>query len=97
MSNERTDDGKLRFEAEHDETIFLPIEHILRLGMEEGTFREFSKLSARVMALTIRNAIDGFSIELMRNPQLNVMDYMKELIQGCVSMINEANFNEAGS
>lgn len=80
VSNERTDDGKLRFAADHDETIFLPIENILRLGMQEGMFREFSTPSARVMALTIRHAIDGFSLELMRNPDLKVKDYTKELI-----------------
>ncbi|PEI96354.1 TetR family transcriptional regulator [Bacillus pseudomycoides] len=80
VSNERTDEGKLRFAADHDETIFLPIENILRLGMQEGVFREFSTLSLRVMALTIRHAIDGFSLELMRNPDLNVKDYTKELI-----------------
>lgn len=80
VSNERTADGKLRFAADHDDTIFLPIENILTLGMHEGVFREFTQLSARVMALTIRNSIDGFTIELMRNPQLNVQEYTRELI-----------------
>ncbi|PEI81475.1 TetR/AcrR family transcriptional regulator [Bacillus toyonensis] len=80
VSNERTDEGKLRFAADHDETIFLPIKNILRLGMREGVFREFSETALRVMALTIRHAIDGFSLELMRNPDLNVNDYTKELI-----------------
>ncbi|KKO51358.1 TetR/AcrR family transcriptional regulator [Paenibacillus sp. DMB20] len=80
VSNERTDEGKLRFAADHDETIFLPIENILRSGMQKEIFREFSPLSARVMALTIRHAIDGFSLELMRNPDLKVEDYAKELI-----------------
>ncbi|PEU19222.1 MULTISPECIES: TetR/AcrR family transcriptional regulator [unclassified Bacillus (in: firmicutes)] len=80
VSNERTDEGKLRFATDHNETIFLSIENILRLGMQEGVFREFSVLSLRVMALTIRHAIDGFSLELMRNPALNVKDYTKELI-----------------
>lgn len=80
VSNERTDEGKLRFAADHDETIFLPIKNILRLGMQEGVFREFSETALRVMALTIRHAIDGFSLELMRNPDLNVKDYTKELI-----------------
>lgn len=80
VSNERTDEGKLRFAAKHDDTIFLPIENILRLGMQEGVFREFFAMSSRVMALTIRHAIDGFSLELMRNPDLNVKDYTKELI-----------------
>lgn len=80
VSNERTSDGKLRFAADHDDTIFHPIENILKLGMHEGVFREFTKLSSRVMALTIRNSIDGFTIELMRNPQLNVQEYTRELI-----------------
>ncbi|MEH6979339.1 MULTISPECIES: TetR/AcrR family transcriptional regulator [Bacillus] len=80
VSNERTDEGKLRFAADHDETIFLPIENFLRLGMQEEVFREFSALSLRVMALTIRHAIDGFNLELMRNSDLNVKDCTKELI-----------------
>ncbi|MCM3541112.1 TetR/AcrR family transcriptional regulator [Priestia endophytica] len=80
VSNVRTDDGKIRFAEEHDETIFLPIENILHFGMQEGIFREFSALSARVMALTTRHAIDGFSLELMRNPHLNVKEYSQELV-----------------
>lgn len=80
VSNERIDEGKLRFAADHDETIFLPIKNILRLGMQEGVFRKFSETPLRGMALTIRHAIDGFSLELMRNPDLNVKDYTKELI-----------------
>lgn len=79
-SNLRTADGKLRFAKEHDETVLLPIENILTLGMQEGIFREFTKLSARVMALTIRNAIDGFTIELMRNSQFDVQEYTNELV-----------------
>ncbi|UUV27519.1 MULTISPECIES: TetR/AcrR family transcriptional regulator [Lysinibacillus] len=80
VSNERTADGKLRFAADHDDAIFLPIENILTLGMHAGVFREFTKLGSRVMALAIRNSIDGFTIELMRNPQLNVEEYTRELI-----------------
>ncbi|MEE3954553.1 hypothetical protein [Peribacillus frigoritolerans] len=38
VSNQRTADGKLRFAADHDETILLPIENILTLGMQEGIF-----------------------------------------------------------
>jgi AcrR family transcriptional regulator len=80
VSNERTDDGKLRFAEDHDGTIFLPIENILNFGEQEGSFREFSSLSARVMALTIRHAIDGLSLELLRTPDLNVKDYTRELV-----------------
>lgn len=80
VSNQRTADGKLRFAAEHDEAIILPIENILTLGMKEGIFREFTRPSARVMALTIRNAIDGFTLELMRKPHIDVHDYIQELV-----------------
>jgi AcrR family transcriptional regulator len=80
VTNMRTADGKLRFAADNDDTIFLPIENILSLGMKEGAFREFSAQSARVLALTIRHSIDGFSIELMRNPELNVQNYLEELV-----------------
>jgi AcrR family transcriptional regulator len=80
VSNKRTADGKLQFAAEHDETILLPIENILIMGMQEGIFRGFTRPSARVMALTIRNAIDGFTIELMRKPHLDVQVYTRELV-----------------
>ncbi|GIN93136.1 TetR family transcriptional regulator [Siminovitchia terrae] len=80
VSNGRTSDGKLKFATDHDENIFQPIEDILRLGMREGAFWEFSAKSARVIALTIRQSIDGFSIELMRNPQINVKEYIQELV-----------------
>ncbi|MDQ0114048.1 TetR/AcrR family transcriptional regulator [Paenibacillus harenae] len=80
LSNKITADGKLQFAADHDEAVLLPIENILTLGMQEGIFREFTKPSARVMALTIRNAIDGFTIELMRKPHLDVQEYTSELV-----------------
>ncbi len=80
VSKTITADGKLQFAADHDKAILLPIENILILGMQEGVFREFTKPSARVMALTIRNAIDGFTMELMRKPHLDVQEYTRELV-----------------
>ncbi|MEX3715844.1 TetR/AcrR family transcriptional regulator [Cytobacillus horneckiae] len=80
ISNTRTADGKLQFAAEHDEAILLPIENILTLGMQEGVFREFTKSSARVMALTIRSAVDGFTLEITRKPHLDVQEYTRELV-----------------
>ncbi|GBG07215.1 TetR family transcriptional regulator [Paenibacillus agaridevorans] len=79
-SKKITAEGKLQFAADHDEAILLPIENILALGVHEGLFREFTKPSARVMALTIRNAIDGFTMELMRKPDLDVQEYTRELV-----------------
>jgi AcrR family transcriptional regulator len=80
VSNKRTADGKLQFAADHDEAILLPIEKILTLGMQDGVFREFTRPSARVMALTIRSAIDGFTLELTRKPHLDVQEYTRELV-----------------
>jgi len=76
----RTKEGKLRFSADADESIYQPIEEILYAGAEAGCFREFTPLSARVTALAIRHAIDGFSLELMRTPDLSVKEYTEELI-----------------
>ncbi|MEK3995027.1 TetR/AcrR family transcriptional regulator [Psychrobacillus sp. FSL K6-2365] len=80
VSNKRTADGKFGFASDHDETILLPIENILTLGMQEGIFREFTRSSLRVMALTIRNAIDGFTLELMKKSHLDVQEYTRELV-----------------
>ncbi|MDQ0186646.1 TetR/AcrR family transcriptional regulator [Cytobacillus kochii] len=80
VSNQRNADGKLRLAADHDETIILPIENILTLGIKEGIFREFTRSSARVMALTIRNAIDGFTLELVRQPHIDIQEYTRELV-----------------
>lgn len=79
-SKKITADGKLQFAAVHDEAILVPIENILIQGMQEGVFREYTRPSARVMALTIRNAIDGFTMELMRKPHLDVQEYTRELV-----------------
>lgn len=81
VPNERSADGKLRFAGDHDDTISLPIESTLAQRMQEGVFQEFTKLSARVMAMTIRNAIDGFTIELKRNAQFDVPEYVNEWLQ----------------
>lgn len=80
VSKNITADGKLQFSADHDEAVLVPIENILAIGMQEGLFRKFTKSSARVIALTIRNAIDGFTVELMRNPHLDVQEYTRELV-----------------
>ncbi|MEF2248092.1 TetR/AcrR family transcriptional regulator [Paenibacillus sp. IITD108] len=80
VSKNITADGKLHFSADHDEAVLVPIENILALGVQEGLFRKFTKSSARVIALTIRNAIDGFTMELMRKPHLDVQEYTRELV-----------------
>ena len=73
----RGDDGKpmidltLTFEPAVRE-----LENLLRSGQEHGEFREFS---TRVMAVTIRNAIDAVSLQLAANPELDLKIYANEL------------------
>ena len=73
----RGDDGKpmidltLTFEPAVRE-----LENLLRSGQEQGEFREFS---TRVMAVTIRNAIDAVSLQLAAYPELDLKNYANEL------------------
>jgi TetR/AcrR family fatty acid metabolism transcriptional regulator len=73
----RGDDGKpvidlaLTFEPAVRE-----LENLLRSGQERGEFREFS---TRVMAVTIRNAIDALSPQLAAYPDLDLKIYANEL------------------
>ncbi len=73
----RGDDGKpmidltLTFEPAVRE-----LENLLRSGQEQGEFREFS---TRVMAVTIRNAIDALSPQLAAYPELDLKLCANEL------------------
>ncbi len=52
------------------------LQDLLRSGQERGEFREFS---TRVMAVTIRNAIDAVSLQLAAYPELDLKNYANEL------------------
>ncbi len=73
----RGDDGKpmidltLTFEPAVRE-----LENLLRAGQEQGEFREFS---TRVMAVTIRNAIDAVPLQLAAYPEVDLKFYANEL------------------
>ena len=58
------------------EPAVLALETMLRSGQEHGEFREFS---ARVMAVTIRNAIDALAPLLAAEPKLDLKLYANEL------------------
>jgi len=58
------------------EPAVLALENMLRSGQEHGEFREFS---ARVMAVTIRNAIDALAPLLAADPKLDLKLYANEL------------------
>lgn len=73
----RTDDGKpmidltLTFEPAVE-----ALERLLRYGQERGEFREFS---TRVMAVTLRNAIDLLCPLLAADPELDLKLYADEM------------------
>ena len=52
------------------------LENLLRNGQERGEFREFS---TRVMAVTIRNAIDSLPLLMAADPKLDLNLYANEL------------------
>lgn len=58
------------------EPAVIALENMLRSGQERGEFREFS---TRVMAVTIRNAIDAVSLQLAAYPELDLKNYANEL------------------
>jgi TetR/AcrR family transcriptional regulator, fatty acid metabolism regulator protein len=58
------------------EPAIIALENMLRSGQEHGEFREFS---TRVMAVTIRNAIDSLAPLLAADPKLDLKLYAKEL------------------
>lgn len=53
------------------------LENLLRSGQEGGEFREFP---ARVIAVTIRNAIDALGTLLTADPKLDLKLYANELV-----------------
>ncbi len=75
--NFRTADGKLRYGATSEEWILSTLEDLLHQGQEDGEFRGFD---LRVMAVTIRRAIDAVAPLLAAHPNLNTDSYARELV-----------------
>ncbi len=69
--------GKLRSVLLKESSILDAIEAILRKGQQDGEFRAFD---LRVMAITIRQAIDVVPRLLAANPNLDVEAYARELV-----------------
>lgn len=75
--NLRTDDGRMRL-GEPDATGTVDaIEAILVAGQRSG---EFAAFSVPVMAMTIRQAVDGALLRLRVEPDLDVAAYAEELV-----------------
>ena len=73
----RGDDGKPMIDLNLTfEPAVRELENLLRSGQQRGEFREFS---TRVMAVTIRNAIDALLPQLAMFPELDLKTYANEL------------------
>lgn len=75
--NARTEDGQLRYRPGSEKADLEALESILRQGQDEGEFRAFDP---RVMAVTIRGAIDGVGRFLVAHPNLDGETYAQELV-----------------
>lgn len=75
--NARKADGTSPLAGLTDAPALDPLIRLLRHGQESGEFRDFD---ARVVAITIRRAIDGTSRLLIGHPDLDVGHYTRELV-----------------
>jgi len=73
----RPEEGKESFVFNLQEAAIYDLEQILQFGQKNGEFRTFSP---RVMAITIRQAIDALPPQMMMNPELDLDAYAQELI-----------------
>ena len=77
VRNVRTEDGQLRYHPGSEEPALEALEAMLRQGQDEGEFRAFD---LRVMAVTIRGAIDAVGLFLVAHPTLDGEVYAQELV-----------------
>lgn len=76
-ANFRRPDGTPRFGLETHEPEFAVVSEILREGQARGEFREFDP---RVVAITLRHALDGLATLVATDPDLDVEAYTGELV-----------------
>jgi TetR/AcrR family fatty acid metabolism transcriptional regulator len=76
-ANFRRPDGTQRFGLEAHEPEFEVVSQILREGQVRGEFREFDP---RVVAITLRHALDGLATLVATTPDLDVEAYTNELV-----------------
>lgn len=76
VGNFRTPDGQPVFKIEDTEPLIVGTAAMFDWGQKTSEFRAFD---TRVMAVTLRGAIDTFGSQLSANPELNVEHYTTEL------------------
>jgi AcrR family transcriptional regulator len=69
--------GELRFTEQDAEQTVDAIEQLLRAGQRSG---EFGAFDPAVLAMVIRQAIDGVLLQLRRQPDLDLDLYTRELV-----------------
>jgi TetR/AcrR family transcriptional regulator, fatty acid metabolism regulator protein len=76
--NLRGDDGSLRMSESDAESTVDAVEQLLRTGQASGDFGQFSP---RVMAMAVRQAIDGVLLQLRHDHGLDLDEYANELVE----------------
>ena len=76
IANFRGPDGELVYKPQDEEPLIAGTEALFKWGQETGEFRLFD---ARIMAVTLRRAIDAFATQLQMNPELDIPHYVAEL------------------
>jgi AcrR family transcriptional regulator len=78
IASVRSDDGTMPFESPADSVAVAELEPLLRWGQESGVFRPFS---TKVMAVTIRAAIDALPWRLAAASDVELDGYAAELVE----------------
>lgn len=73
----RTPEGKPHYTAADGEAALEPLKNLLAWGQEEGVFRPFD---TRILAVTIRQAIDAVPTQMAANAALDLDLYTDELV-----------------
>ena len=75
--NHRDAAGALVFGPSFEESLYAPLEGIFDAGQGSGHFRNFDR---RVMAVSLRRVIDGFSFQMLAVPGLDSGAYTSEVV-----------------
>jgi len=76
-SNFRSEQGELRFGGQAVAGELAIVQQVLELGQADGTLGQFS---ARVMAVSIKAALDALLAQLADDPELDLKEYGAELV-----------------
>jgi TetR/AcrR family fatty acid metabolism transcriptional regulator len=75
--NHRDAEGRLVFGGAWEETLYGLLVQIFEAGQAAGEFRAFDP---RVMAIAVRRVIDGFTFQVMADPDLDTAAFTAEVV-----------------